>query len=70
MPYQKIWGWTDPQNGKEYVIAGMFDGTSLVDISNAGLPKVLGFIPTTDNFVDDGGYWRDVKVVNDVAYIG
>ena len=48
----------------------MYDGTSLVDISNPGLPKVLGFIPTTDNFVDQGGFWRDIKVIGNVAYIG
>lgn len=65
-----IWGWTDPLDGKEYSMVGLYDGISLVDISNPRLPKVIGFINATDNFVDNGGRWHDIKVVNNVAYIG
>jgi choice-of-anchor B domain-containing protein len=69
-----IWGWVDPKNGKEYALVGMWDGTSVVDISNPKNPKVICFIETTRGVVegleDFNNIWRDIKVVNDVAYIG
>ena len=65
-----IWGWTNPQNGKEYSLVGMWDGVSIVDMSNPRNPKVIGFIETTDGFTDNGGLWRDLKVIGNVAYIG
>jgi choice-of-anchor B domain-containing protein len=69
-----IWGWVDPKNGKEYALVGMWDGTSVVDISNPSNPKVICFIETTGGVVDglDGfnNIWRDIKVVNNVMYIG
>jgi hypothetical protein len=36
-----IWGWVDPKNGKEYALVGMWDGTSVVDISNPSNPQVI-----------------------------
>ena len=36
------WGWTDPDTGKEYVLAGLDDGTSFVDISDPENPEILG----------------------------
>src|SRR6056297_1278558 len=29
--FNDIWGWTDPQTGKEYALVGRVDGTSFVD---------------------------------------
>lgn len=37
-----IWGWTDPQTGKEYALVGLSDGVSLVDISKPSEPIVIG----------------------------
>ncbi len=65
-----IWGWVDPQNGKEYALVGLFDGVSLVDITNPLLPFVIGFINATDIFLDNGGRWHDIKIVGTVSYIG
>ena len=76
-----IWGWVDPETGKEYAIVGMWDGTSIVDLSKPTNPFVVGFIPSTRQLDENGeevgdgldgfnGIWRDIKVVNDVAYIG
>jgi hypothetical protein len=69
-----IWGWVDPKNDKEYALIGMWDGTSVVDISNPQNPQVICFVETTRGTVEglDGfdNIWRDVKVVNDVMYIG
>ncbi|NNC83622.1 MAG: choice-of-anchor B family protein [Flavobacteriales bacterium] len=60
-----IWGWTDPQSGKEYVIIGLTDGTAFVDISDPVNPQLVGNLPThTSNSL-----WRDVKVYNDHAFI-
>ncbi|MEM9991113.1 MAG: choice-of-anchor B family protein [Bacteroidota bacterium] len=60
-----IWGWTDSMTGKEYALIGVEDGTSFVDISDSANPLVLGFLPTHTT----SSVWRDIKVVNDHAYI-
>ena len=61
-----IWGWTDPQTGKEIAIVGRTHGTAFVDVTDAENPVHLGFLPSHDNGVDD---WRDIKVYNDHAFI-
>ena len=53
-----IWGWTDPETGREYALVGCEDGTSFVDVTEPCDPKVLGFLPTHTNL----SYWRDIKV--------
>ena len=63
--YNDIWGWTDPLDGKEYVMIGRTDGTSFVDISNPTQPVFLGRLPThTTNSI-----WRDIKVNGNYAFI-
>ncbi|NBC25956.1 MAG: choice-of-anchor B family protein [Bacteroidetes bacterium] len=37
-----IWGWTDPQSGREYALVGLTDGVSFVDITNPAEPLVVG----------------------------
>ncbi|WP_412070471.1 choice-of-anchor B family protein [Rubrivirga sp. IMCC43871] len=60
-----IWGWTDPQTGKEYALVGLADGTEFIDISNPSMPVMLGKLPTqTVSTV-----WRDIKVYQDHAFI-
>ena len=65
-----IWGWVDPQNGQEYALVGMWDGVSIVDISNPRHPKPLVFVETTGGVVNglESFYniWRDVKVRDSV----
>ena len=34
-----IWGWTDPLDGKEYVILGRTSGTAFIDISTPTTPE-------------------------------
>jgi len=60
-----LWGWTDPQTGREYAIVGRSTGTAFVDISNAARPVYLGELPTHT----DPSTWRAVKVFADHAYI-
>ncbi len=43
-----IWGWTDPQTGKEYALVGMSNGTSFVDISNPENPIFIGILTNSD----------------------
>jgi len=60
-----IWGWTDPLDGKEYVILGRTSGTAFIDISNPTNPIYLGNLNT--NTV--ASLWRDIKVYNNYAFI-
>eukprot|EP01127_Copromyxa_protea_P005531 TRINITY_DN15453_c0_g1_i1.p1 TRINITY_DN15453_c0_g1~~TRINITY_DN15453_c0_g1_i1.p1 ORF type:complete len:467 (+),score=104.21 TRINITY_DN15453_c0_g1_i1:131-1402(+) len=60
-----IWGWTDPQDGREYAIMCLSDGTSFVDVTDPSNPSVLGFLPT--HTVSSS--WRDVKVYKNHAFI-
>ena len=41
-----IWGWTDPETGKEYAIVGQQDGTSFVDVTDPLRPEYLGRLDT------------------------
>jgi choice-of-anchor B domain-containing protein len=63
-----VWGWTDPETGREYALVGLFEGTGFVDVTNASNPTVLGVLPT-HTAVGSGGIWRDIKVYEDHAYI-
>ena len=62
-----IWGWTDPQTGREYALVGTSFGTGFVDVTNAKNPRVVGVLPTrgTPDFV----LWREVWVDGNYAYI-
>ena len=43
---EDLWGWTDPENGKEYAIVGMEGSTAFVDVSSPTAPIVLGTLPS------------------------
>ena len=62
-----IWGWTDPETGREYALVGRTDGTSFVDISDPYQPRYLGDLPKTEG--SRSMIWRDIKVHADHAYI-
>ncbi|GAB5398614.1 MAG: hypothetical protein Aureis2KO_01990 [Aureisphaera sp.] len=59
------WGWTDPQDGKEYAIVGVNNGVAFVDISDPVSPVYLGKLPTHT----DSSLWRDVKVYDHYALV-
>ncbi len=61
-----IWGWTDPETGKEYALVGLENGTSFVDVSTPTEPVYLGRLPTHTS----DSIWRDIKVYADHAFIG
>ena len=59
------WGWTDPDDGTEYALVGLSNGTAFIDISDPVNPVYLGKLPThTSN-----SSWRDVKVYNNHAFV-
>ena len=59
------WGWTDPQNGKEYALIGLDNGTAFIDVSDPFNAVYLGKLPThTQNST-----WRDIKTYNNHAFI-
>lgn len=60
-----IWGWTDLETQKEYVLIGLNNGTGFVDISTPSEPLYLGKLPT----VTVNSSWRDVKVYDHYAFI-
>ena len=59
------WGWTDPQDGSEYALMGLNNGTVFIDISDPINPIYLGKLPTHTSSTT----WRDVKVYNNYAFI-
>lgn len=62
-----LWGWTDPQTNKEYVIMGQSDGATFVDITNPTSPTVMGKLQahTALNFAH---LWGDMKVYSNTLY--
>lgn len=59
------WGWTDPDDGTEYVLVGLDNGVAFVDISDPINPLYLGKLPTHTS----PSLWRDVKVYNNHAFV-
>jgi len=62
-----LWGWTDPETGREYGLIGRSDGTVFVDVTDPSSPRVLGELPRTEGSPES--LWRDVKVYADHAFI-
>ena len=62
-----IWGWTDPETGREIAIVGRSDGTAFVDLTDPHNPVVLGDLPRTPG--SRSSVWRDMKVHDDHVYI-
>ncbi|RMH22841.1 MAG: choice-of-anchor B family protein [Gemmatimonadetes bacterium] len=62
-----IWGWTDPETGREYALVGRTNGTSFVDVTDPLHPRFVADLPLTEGAVPNA--WRDIKVYNDHAFI-
>jgi choice-of-anchor B domain-containing protein len=62
-----IWGWTDPETGREYALVGRYDGTAFVDVTDPSTPVYVGQLPKPGT--SPGSTWRDIKVYRDHAYI-
>jgi choice-of-anchor B domain-containing protein len=62
-----VWGWTDPESGRDIVIAGMYDQSVFVDVSDPMQPVYLGRLPMTEG--SRANAWRDMKVYEDHVFI-
>ncbi len=62
-----VWGWADPQTGREYAIVGRTDGTAFIDISDPAAPAYLGNLPKTPGSLTQS--WRDIKVYANHAFV-
>lgn len=60
-----LWGWTSSITGREYVVLGLENKTAFIDITSPEHPLYIGFLPTATI----GSLWRDVKVIDNYAYI-
>ena len=62
----EVWGWTDPLDGKEYVLLGTSTGVSFYDIQIPTAPVYLGRLPThTFNSI-----WRTLRTYNNYVFVG
>ncbi len=62
-----VWGWTDPETGREYAIVCHMDGTSFVDVTDPYNPRYLGHLPKTEG--SRANTWRDAKVYRNHAFV-
>ncbi len=62
-----VWGWTDPETGRDYAIVGLHDRTSFVDVTDVTHPVWVGSLERTNGARRT--LWRDIKVRGNVAYI-
>lgn len=60
-----LWGWTDPETGREYALVGMANGTAFVDVTEPAAPRRLGVLPSATG----PSTWRDVKTYGTTAYV-
>ena len=62
-----VWGWTDPETGREYALVCRMDGTSFVDVTDPYNPRYLGNLPRTEG--SRSSTWTDAKVYRNHAFI-
>ncbi|MCI0708231.1 MAG: choice-of-anchor B family protein [Ignavibacteriae bacterium] len=60
--YSACWGYTAP-DGREYALLGAYNGTAIIDITDAPTLTEVAFIPGPNNF------WREMKTYQQYAYI-
>ncbi len=54
-----VWGWTDPQTGREYALVGRSGGAAIVDVTDPAAPRYVGVVPANPSGA------RDLKVYAD-----
>jgi choice-of-anchor B domain-containing protein len=66
LPYSKelsdVWGYVD-EAGNEYALVGVYDGLSIVDVSDPSNPEEVFFGTGPESI------WRDIKTWGDYAYV-
>lgn len=61
-----IWGWTDPQTGREYALVGRSDAVIIIDITDPVNPFIVGIMPSHNG---EASWWRDIKTYKDHAFV-
>ncbi len=54
-----LWGWTDPETGREYALVGRTAGAALVDVTQASAPVFVGLVPANPSGARDLKVYRD-----------
>ncbi|MDE2795115.1 MAG: choice-of-anchor B family protein [Gemmatimonadota bacterium] len=54
-----VWGWADPETGREYALVGRSGGAAIVDVTDAAAPRYVGVVPANPSGA------RDLKVYAD-----
>ena len=54
-----VWGWTDPETGREYALVGRSGGAAIVDVTDASNPTLMGTVAANPSGA------RDLKVYAD-----
>ena len=62
-----VWGWTDPETGREYALVGRTDGIAFVEVTDPLSPRYLGHLPATAGSWPSK--WRDMKVFRDHMFV-
>ncbi len=60
-----IWGW-ESSSGNEYLMVGLRDKTTFVNVTDPANPVVVGYLPSHEAGLSD---YRDIKVYKDHAFI-
>ncbi len=60
-----LWGWAEPQSGREFVLFGRSDGTAFVEVTDPRRPLFVGKLPTASG----SSFWRDIKVYGHYALV-
>ncbi|MCY4400431.1 MAG: choice-of-anchor B family protein [Gemmatimonadetes bacterium] len=54
-----VWGWTDPETGREYALVGRTGGAAIIDVTDAAAPRYIGAVQANPSGA------RDLKVYAD-----
>jgi len=57
------WGWS--KDGREFVLYGRSDGTTIIEVTDPVNPVIMADVPTGSI----PSLWRDIKVIGDVAFV-
>ncbi|KEY69307.1 hypothetical protein S7711_01757 [Stachybotrys chartarum IBT 7711] len=64
-----IWGWTDPESGREFAASGVYDGVSFLEILPEGRLVFVGFLPKWAPLAS-GAYWTEIRPYKHYMVIG
>ena len=58
-----VWGWTDPEGGREYALVGRTGGAAIVDVTDPAAPLYMGVVAVSASGA------RDLKVYADHLFL-